>query len=129
MRSSWLDHQSGFTATLKKHPATKSNDRHLQFAIHHICIRVPCLRTQKRLWQATYDLESVSLPQSNRALVRTDNKIELHGAKISAASPLQRMGTHGPRNSAAGSGGRRHISAVRHVGASSALVGPQKVSA
>src|SRR3974390_1112438 len=69
------------------------------------------------------------LPETHSALIRADDKVELHGAEPPGASTLQRMRAH--RSGHAGAGGRRsgHLTAIGHMGACTVLVRSQKVRA
>lgn len=54
--------------------------RTLEFTVHYIGISVAHLRVQKRFWEMTDDPKPKLLPKPNSTLIRSDDKVELHGS-------------------------------------------------
>lgn len=73
-------------------------------------------------------LEPELLPQTNSALIRFDNKVELHGPESLTTGMFHRMDTHHTRHALSGRRGRGHITAVRNVRTAAPLICSQVIS-
>jgi hypothetical protein len=79
--------------------------------------------------QSADDGETVVLPQSYRALIAGNPKIELQGGKATPARSLQRMRTHRPCHPASTGVCRDNIAAIRDMATATATVGAQVMGA
>jgi hypothetical protein len=79
--------------------------------------------------QSADDGETAVLPQSYRALIAGNYKIELHGGKATPARSLQRMHAHRPCHPVSTGVCRDNITAIRNMAAAAAIVGAQVIGA
>ena len=73
------------------------------------------------------DRESKPFPEGDRALIRADHEIELHGLEASTCRKLQRMNTHRAGDAASGRPPIRNITAICDMGAAAHLVWMQVI--
>jgi hypothetical protein len=90
---------------------------------HHKRIDIVSARTSKGEGQAAHDLETEGLPKAHGALVRADDKVELHGAETAIPSMCRRMLTHAPSDASALGGGMGHVATVSHMASAAQLIG------
>jgi hypothetical protein len=101
----------------------------LEFAIHHVSVRVTQLWVQECFRKLTYYIEAMLLPEADCAIINTDNEVELHRPEVSLARTFKRMSTHRTSHSTPCRRWRGHVSAIRHMGTSTPLVCSQEVGA
>src|SRR6266568_928852 len=100
-----------------------------EFAVHNVCVDEAEFRMVKSFGKAANDLEAEALPQPNRALVRADHKIELHGAETALPRTLERVRAHRACHAAARGVRSSHVATIGDVAATASLIGFQEIRA
>ena len=90
--------------------------------MHHQRVHSAERRVQENAGQTPDNRESKALPQPDRALVAADYEVELHGAEPERLRVLERMQTHGTRDTASAGPRRGHVAAVGNVRASAFVI-------
>src|SRR5262245_38796741 len=73
------------------------------------------------------DRKAVPLPQRYRAMVGTNNSVELHGLEALGPGLFQRVLAHPASDPATRRGGKDHVAGVGHVGPKAWKVHPQAI--
>jgi hypothetical protein len=95
--------------------------------VHHERVHETQNRVLESLRNRSDDVEAKPLPEPDRALIRADHKIELHGAEASCSRADQRVFAHRRRNTSTTRVRRRHVAAIGDVCAATAPIGMQIV--
>src|SRR6476659_8027795 len=73
------------------------------------------------------DRKAMALPQRHRAMVGTDDSIELHGLEAPGPGFFQRVLAHPASDPATRRGGKDHVAGIGHVGSEAWKVHPQAI--
>jgi hypothetical protein len=84
---------------------------------------------KERSGEAADNFEAKTLPAAHGAFVGADDKVELHGAKVTIPDVIEGMRTHGAGYSATGGGRSGHVTAVGDVGTAAVLIGAKEIGA
>jgi hypothetical protein len=90
--------------------------------VHYQSVYEPQIWVFESLWNCSDNVEPQTAPKPDRAFVRADDTVKLHGAEASHRRESQRVLAHRRRNTSADRARRRHITAVSDMRAATPLV-------
>lgn len=93
--------------------------------MHYEKIDEPQMQVTECLGYGTYGAKTQPLPERNRSMIGTDDRVELHGEKTRLASRFETVLTKASSNPASKTLGIHHVASVSYMCSESALVGLQ----
>src|SRR5882762_2208184 len=97
--------------------------------MHHQGVDEACGWMMERAGEPADNLEAKALPERHGALVRTHDKIKLHGLEAAFARAIERMRAHSARHASRRGPWSSYVATVGYVRAAALLVRLQKIRA